>query len=79
MWPTSPFGYIALPPHGTSYLFRKWKGASRSFKARGRWTREYWVRFDRPQSDADGDGPYAEAAIDERFLVRADGEEYLRE
>jgi hypothetical protein len=28
-----------------------------------------WVVFDEPQIDADGDGPYAEAEIDSRFVV----------
>jgi len=28
----------------------------------------HWVEFDTPQVDADGDGPYAGAEIDVRFL-----------
>jgi hypothetical protein len=28
----------------------------------------YWVEFDAPQFDAEGDGPYREAEIDSRFL-----------
>ncbi|MGX4735620.1 ferrous iron transport protein A [Kitasatospora griseola] len=28
----------------------------------------YWVRFDAPQYDADGDGPYRKALIWERYL-----------
>jgi hypothetical protein len=32
----------------------------------------YWVRFDEAQYDADGDGPYASAAIDARFLESID-------
>jgi hypothetical protein len=30
-----------------------------------------WVRFDSPQLDPDGDGPYAEAEIDASFLHTA--------
>ena len=28
----------------------------------------YWVRFDEPQTDAEGDSGYVEAEIDERYL-----------
>lgn len=28
----------------------------------------YWVRFDEPEQDVDGDGPYFEAEIDEADL-----------
>lgn len=31
----------------------------------------YWVVFDRPQLDADGDGPYSEAEIPEQYLNSA--------
>jgi hypothetical protein len=31
--------------------------------------RFYWVRFDEPQFDCDGDGPYSECAIEEEYLV----------
>lgn len=30
---------------------------------------EYWVEFDQPQRDADGDGPYRKALIWARYLV----------
>jgi hypothetical protein len=30
----------------------------------------YWVNFDEPQRDADGDGPYAGGEIDEDYLER---------
>jgi hypothetical protein len=29
----------------------------------------YWVTFDSPQVDADGDGPFNCAEIDSRFLI----------
>ena len=32
----------------------------------------YWVVFDQPQIDADGDGPYGGAEIDSAYLVSAD-------
>ena len=28
----------------------------------------YWVAFDVPQFDSDGDGPYGEAEVDSRYL-----------
>ncbi len=34
--------------------------------------RFYWVVFDEPKIDADGDGPYAEAEILDIYLARID-------
>ena len=28
----------------------------------------YWIKFDEPQIDVDGDGPYQEAEIDSAYL-----------
>jgi len=30
--------------------------------------RTYWIRFDEPQLDADGDGPYSDSEVLERYL-----------
>ena len=35
----------------------------------------YWVKFDEPQLDADGDGPYHEAEIDSDYLNLLDEQE----
>jgi hypothetical protein len=34
--------------------------------------RTYWVEFDEPQRDPDGDGPYASSQVLERYLEPAD-------
>jgi hypothetical protein len=34
----------------------------------------YWVRFDQPHRDADGDGPYSEAEIESDYLLPAEGQ-----
>jgi hypothetical protein len=34
--------------------------------------RTYWVRFDEPQRDADGDGPYVESQVLERYVQPTD-------
>jgi hypothetical protein len=33
----------------------------------------YWVRFDEPQLDADGDGPYERSQVLGRYLALVDG------
>ncbi len=42
---------------------------SRLVPGRARVHRFYWVVFDEPQWDAEGDGPYQEAEIDSDYLV----------
>jgi hypothetical protein len=32
--------------------------------------RFYWIVFDEPQRDADGDGPYVEAEVLDRYMER---------
>ncbi len=32
----------------------------------------YWIKFDLPQMDSDGDGPYDEAEIDANYLLPQD-------
>jgi hypothetical protein len=32
----------------------------------------YWIEFDTPQLDADGDGPYAGSQVLDRYIEAAD-------
>ena len=59
-WPAEPSGRVALYP-GTDFA---------STEVETRWGRErsWWVVFDEPQRDGDGDGPYRESAVLERYL-----------
>ncbi|MEA2787180.1 MAG: hypothetical protein QOF71_3284 [Candidatus Eremiobacteraeota bacterium] len=53
-WPNEPVGTISEAPGGSSYgLVRTVSGP----------TMQYYVVFDEPQVDADGDGPYAASEI----------------
>jgi hypothetical protein len=45
------------------------KGCSREVKSLRGMVTFYWIEFDEPQIDADGDGPYSEAEIESEFLV----------
>ena len=47
-----------------------WRSWYRRVNGRDRSWLTYWVVLDKPQLDADGDGPYAEAAIEEAYLER---------
>ena len=51
-WPAEPEGRLAAFPSGASYEFVQTQ--------HGR-ERMWWVTFDEPQPDADGDGPYVTA------------------
>jgi hypothetical protein len=47
------------------------RSLTRQVKARLEEKTFVWVKFDHPQIDADGDGPYGEAEIDLAFLVNS--------
>jgi len=57
-WPWGPTG-VVLRAGGSA-----WQGVS----AIGGSARTWWVEFDSPQLDRDGDGPVASAQVAERFL-----------
>lgn len=46
-----------------------WSGCSKEEKSLQGLLTFFWVDFDEPQIDADGDGPYFAGAIDSRFLI----------
>ena len=58
-WPSEPTGRIVAFPTGEGFLeVATQQGTERS----------WWVAFDEPQRDADGDGPYHESQVLERYL-----------
>ena len=60
-WPREPSGVIVRS--GGSALAGVW--------GRGGGGRMWWVEFDEPQSNSDGDGPFPSAQVHERFLELA--------
>lgn len=70
-WAKGATGTVAEPPSPVAALVtgdEAWSGCHRVVQAvKGRLD-FYWVEFDEPQVDADGDGPYASAEIDAKYL-----------
>lgn len=61
LWPDEPSGVIVRS--GGSALAGVW--------GRGGGGRMWWVQFDEPQSNSDGDGPFPSAQVHEKFLELA--------
>ncbi|MFM9918602.1 hypothetical protein [Lacisediminihabitans sp. H27-G8] len=60
-WPDEPSGVIVRS--GGSALAGVW--------GRGGGGRMWWVEFDEPQTNSDGDGPFPSAQVHEKFLELA--------
>ena len=72
-WPAEPFGVIE-PFLGEPFHIVDTARMPVNVPDRERGpTREYMVRFDEPQLDADGDGPYVSGSVWEKYLVPLDG------
>jgi hypothetical protein len=69
-WAKGATGTIAQPPDAVTAIGGRWDGGlTKSVStARGPVT-VYWVWFDEPQRDADGDGPYSGGEIWESALT----------
>jgi hypothetical protein len=67
-WAKSATGVIDRPPRPVKKLSRDWSGCSRFVKAGEGFIEFYWVKFDVPQRDAEGDGPFDGGEIDTRFI-----------
>ena len=61
LWPDEPSGVIVRS--GGSALAGVWGRVGGG--------RMWWVEFDEPQSNSDGDGPFPSAQVHERFLELA--------
>jgi hypothetical protein len=61
-WAKGATGTVSSPP---------WKGGLSSQETSALGTNKvYWIWFDEPQYDADGDGPYRGGSIWEKALVK---------
>ena len=68
-WAKGCAGTIKEPPAAVKSLDEEWNGYQKTVSSiKGKFT-AYWVEFDEPQIDADGDGPYAAAEIHSEFLI----------
>jgi len=68
-WAKGVMGTVIHPPTSVVEFSDGWRGVHREVPSlRGRLL-FYWVRFDSPQLDADGDGLYAEGEIDSSYLL----------
>lgn len=67
-WAQGVMGVVQPPPDYVVGLADGWAGLERTVQGRVRPLRFYWVEFDVPQRDADGDGPYFAGEIDAEYL-----------
>jgi hypothetical protein len=70
-WAKGTLGTIDIPPSFVRQLAQDsegWVNARRIVSSLHGPLTFYWVEFDTPQDDADGDGPYQGAEIDSRYL-----------
>jgi hypothetical protein len=73
-WAEGAMGTVAAPPEVVQRLVEDrdpWDGWTRRVKGRHRIITFYWIWFDEPQDDADGDGPYKGGEVDEDALELA--------
>jgi hypothetical protein len=73
-WAKGAFGTVVQPPDAIAAMSDSWRGLHREVPSLRGALIFYWVRFDRPHRDADGDGPYSEAEIESSYLVPAEGQ-----
>lgn len=71
-WAAEALAVIVEAPVEVRSLANEWEtGYSRVFRTPRGLTRSYWLRFEFAHIDADGDGPYAAAEIEEFYIQRA--------
>jgi len=69
-WACGATGTIAKPPDAITAISGMWDGElTRQEHSALRTNTVYWVWFDEPQYDADGDGPYRGGSIWESALT----------
>jgi hypothetical protein len=72
-WAKGAKGIVAIAPPEVTTLSGPWNsGVSREEASALGVNTVYWVQFDEPQRDADGDGPYRAGSIWESALTRID-------
>jgi hypothetical protein len=71
-WAKGVQGVVASPPNEVTVISGAWPdNLTRVTTTKMGAKRAYWIWFDEPQRDADGDGPYRGAEIWEEFLSAA--------
>jgi hypothetical protein len=69
-WAQDAVGTIDEPPETVAALAEGWQGVFRMIQTPSGLRPFYWVTFDEPHRDAEGDGPYDGAEILEDALIR---------
>lgn len=69
-WPQACTGRIAAPPEipGDLEGGGHWQGCRRVVRGCKGPIEFYWVSFDKPQRDGDGDGPYFGGEVETEYL-----------
>lgn len=69
-WPNDCSGTVEEPPQFARQLTgdEPWDSTSRMVKGRKGLVEFVWVRFDTPQHDGDGDGPYWGGEVEREYL-----------
>jgi hypothetical protein len=73
-WAKGAVGTVVQPPGAIVAMSGGWSGLQHEVPSLRGTLIFYWVRFDQPHRDADGDGPYSEAEIESDYLVPAEGQ-----
>lgn len=72
-WASGELGTISRPPKQLVEVFPEWEeDYFRTLKTTKGDFRFYWVRFDKPLFDADGDGPIEQSEVNETYLEMAE-------
>jgi hypothetical protein len=71
-WAKGAKGTIARPPGAVANLAGDWKGHYRVVQTLHGPATFFWISFDTPQRDADGDGPYDGGEIDAKYDARGE-------
>ena len=73
-WAQGALGTIGMPPKFAQELvedYAHWDGWHRFVQGVYGPVEFYWVDFDQPQMDADGDGPYKGGEIESKMIKHA--------
>jgi hypothetical protein len=71
-WAQGVLGTVMQPPGYVVNFADGWDGIHREVSSLKGMLIFCWIKFDLPQMDADGDGPYDEAEIDANYLLPQD-------
>ena len=69
-WAKGATGIITDPPELARCVGPGWNEHTRTMHEDGVEITMYWVQFDNPQNDPEGEGPYDGSEVDARFLEK---------